>query len=98
MTVLEVLVLVLLAAAVGAISQAMAGYSRGGCLVTIALGFIGALLGTWIARMLGLPELFVLYVGDQPFPVIWSIIGATLFVSLLGLLSRSRRRDKTERG
>src|SRR5881397_642413 len=58
MTLLSFLLLLLVAGICGSIGQAIAGYSRGGCLTSIALGFIGALLGMWIAGRLGLPELF----------------------------------------
>ena len=57
----------------------------------MALGFIGALLGAWMARGLGLPELFVIQVGGVAFPILWSIIGATLFVALVGMLAPRRR-------
>lgn len=91
MTILEFLFLLLIAGVCGAIGQSLAGFSRGGCLASIALGFIGALLGSWLARLSGLPELFPLSVGGQPFPVIWSIIGAALFVAVLSLFVRSGR-------
>jgi uncharacterized membrane protein YeaQ/YmgE (transglycosylase-associated protein family) len=58
--------------------------------VSIALGFIGALLGTWIAGRLGLPELLSIPVGGMHFPIVWSIIGAALFVAVINLISRSR--------
>jgi uncharacterized membrane protein YeaQ/YmgE (transglycosylase-associated protein family) len=64
------------------------GYSHGGCLVSIALGFIGALLGTWLARLMGLPELLSVQLGDRSFPIIWSIIGAALFAAVLSLITR----------
>jgi uncharacterized membrane protein YeaQ/YmgE (transglycosylase-associated protein family) len=87
---IQLLVLLLIAGICGAIGQAIGGYSHGGCLVSIALGFIGALLGTWIAGALHLPELIVIPVGGTNFPVIWSIIGAALFVALINLISRRR--------
>ena len=71
--------------------MAIAGFSRGGCLTSIALGFIGALIGMWLARELKLPELFALQVGDVQFPIIWSIVGSALFVAVLSLFTRSRR-------
>ena len=92
MTLLEVLVLILIAAVCGALGQAISGFSRGGLFVSIALGFIGAILGTWLARTAALPELFTIEVGGVDFPVIWSIIGATLFVALVGLLTWPARR------
>ena len=88
MSVVELLVLLLIAGICGSVAQALVGFSRGGCLVSIALGFIGALLGTWLARKLGLPELFTVQLGDQAFPIVWSIIGAALFAAVLSLITR----------
>ncbi len=90
MTLLDLLLLLLIAGICGSLGQAIAGYSRGGCLVSIALGFIGALLGMWLARMLGLPELIPVVIGGTSFPIIWSIIGSALFVALITLLTRNR--------
>ena len=87
MGIFELLILLIVAAICGGIGQSLAGYSRGGCLTSIALGFIGALLGSWISRGLGLPELLTVQFGDQPFPILWSIIGASLFVAVLSLIS-----------
>jgi uncharacterized membrane protein YeaQ/YmgE (transglycosylase-associated protein family) len=87
MSVIDFLLLLLVAGICGALGQAIAGYSRGGCLVSIVLGFIGALLGIWLARLMGLPEMFAVSIGGQPFPIIWSIIGAALFVAVLSLFT-----------
>lgn len=90
MTLIDLIALLLIAGLCGAIGQAIAGFSRGGCLVSIALGFVGALLGMWLARQLGLPELIVIPIGTTSFPVVWSIIGSALFVAIITLLTRSR--------
>lgn len=92
MTVLEFLLLLLIAAVCGAVAQAIAGFSRGGLLVSIAVGFIGALLGVWLQRLTGLPEIFTVQLGDTAFPIIWSIIGGTLFAVVVGMLTNPRRR------
>jgi uncharacterized membrane protein YeaQ/YmgE (transglycosylase-associated protein family) len=88
MTVVEFLLLLLVAGVCGSLAQALVGFSRGGCLVSIALGFIGALLGTWLARIMGLPELLNVQLGDRSFPIVWSIIGAALFAAVLALITR----------
>jgi uncharacterized membrane protein YeaQ/YmgE (transglycosylase-associated protein family) len=90
MTLIDLLVLLLVAGLCGSLGQAISGFSRGGCLVAIALGFIGALIGMWLARSLGLPELFAVNIGGTKFPIIWSIIGSALFVAVISLISRSR--------
>lgn len=93
MTIGEFLLLLLVAGICGSLGQAIAGYSRRGCLVTIVLGFIGALLGQRLASLLGLPDLFVIGIGGQRFPIIWSIIGAALFVAALGLFTGRKSRQ-----
>ncbi|MFL5626775.1 MAG: GlsB/YeaQ/YmgE family stress response membrane protein [Ktedonobacteraceae bacterium] len=90
MTLFDLLILLLVAGICGALGQAIAGYSRGGCLVSIALGFVGALVGMWLARMMGLPELFPVQIGGTSFPIVWSIIGSCLFVAVITLITRSR--------
>jgi uncharacterized membrane protein YeaQ/YmgE (transglycosylase-associated protein family) len=90
MTLLDLLLLLLIAGICGALGQAIAGYSRGGCLVSIALGFVGALLGLWLARLMQLPELFPVRIGGTSFPIIWSIVGSALFVAVLSLIARRR--------
>jgi len=87
---IQLLILLLIAGVCGAVGQAITGYSHGGCLVSIALGFIGALLGSWIAGALHLPELFALNVAGMHFPVVWSIVGAALFVAIINLISWRR--------
>ena len=87
---IQFLLLLLVAGICGAVGQAIVGYSHGGCLVSIALGFIGALLGTWLAGALHLPELLMIPVGGMNFPIIWSIIGAALFVAVISLVTRRR--------
>ena len=91
MSLIDLLLLLLVAGVCGAIGQAIGGFSRGGCLVSIALGFVGSLIGMLLARRLGLPEPLPVEVGGRVFPVVWSIIGSALFVAVIGLISRSRR-------
>lgn len=86
-------VYLLIAAICGGIGRAIAGGTRGGCLVSIAVGFIGALLGQWISTKVHLPEPLVIRVGDKAFPVLWSIVGASLFVGVIHLLTGRRRRE-----
>jgi uncharacterized membrane protein YeaQ/YmgE (transglycosylase-associated protein family) len=84
------LLLIIIAAVCGAIVNALAGGIRGGLIVSTALGFIGALLGPLLAARLGLPEPLVVHISGHPFPILWSIIGAALFVAIIHLISGRR--------
>ena len=89
MTLISFLLLLVIAAICGAVGQAIAGV-QGGLLVSIAVGFIGALIGIWLASALGVSEIFAVNIGGKTFPIIWSIIGSALFAALIGLLRRRR--------
>jgi uncharacterized membrane protein YeaQ/YmgE (transglycosylase-associated protein family) len=93
MTITDLIILLIVAGICGSLGRAISGYSHGGCLVSIALGFIGALIGVWLARALHLPELLPVRIGTTDFPIIWSIIGAALFVAIISLFTRRRTID-----
>jgi uncharacterized membrane protein YeaQ/YmgE (transglycosylase-associated protein family) len=91
LTVTGLLVLLVIAGICGAIGRAIGGGTPGGFLVSIAVGFVGALLGTFLANLARLPELIVVTIDRHPFPILWSIIGAAFFVAVIHLISgRSR--------
>lgn len=86
----SLIILLIVGGLVGLIAQRIVGYSHGGCLTSIALGFIGALIGTWAVKQFDLPEVYVLKIGHTSFPIVWAIIGAAVLVAILGLLKRRR--------
>jgi uncharacterized membrane protein YeaQ/YmgE (transglycosylase-associated protein family) len=90
MRILDILLLLLVAGVCGSIGRKLSGGSRKGCIVSIVLGFIGALLGMWLARVLELPMLLPLNIGGTIFPVIWSIMGSAIFVAILSFFTRRR--------
>jgi uncharacterized membrane protein YeaQ/YmgE (transglycosylase-associated protein family) len=87
------LVLLIVAGICGGIGRAIGGGTGGGFFVSIAVGFVGALLGTFVAHYFHLPELLLVTVDNHPFPIVWSIIGASLFVALVHLVSGGRGRS-----
>jgi uncharacterized membrane protein YeaQ/YmgE (transglycosylase-associated protein family) len=90
MSLLGLLVLLVIAAICGAIGQLLVGYSVGGCLISSVVGLIGAFLGNWLARQLGLPILLAVNIDGQPFPIIWSITGSVILVAIAALFTRRR--------
>lgn len=91
MTLTGLIVLLLIAGIVGAIGQSLSGYSFGGCLVSIIVGFVGAYIGVWLAAQLGLPEVFAINIEGESFPIVWGIIGSAILSLILGLFTRRGR-------
>lgn len=90
MSIVGFLVLLAVAAVAGALGQAISGFSRGGCIVSIVVGFAGAWIGTWIADQFGLPPFFVITIEGEPFPLVWAIFGGAVLSAALGLLTGRR--------
>jgi uncharacterized membrane protein YeaQ/YmgE (transglycosylase-associated protein family) len=71
---------------VGAIAKLlMPGRDPGGWIITIVLGIAGAMLGTWLGRMMGV------YRPDEAAGWIASIIGAMLLLLIYRVAVRRRR-------
>lgn len=92
MTLIDLVFLLLVAGICGSIGRAIAGGSRGGCIVSIGVGFVGALVGSWLSRVSGLSEVLAVRVAGTTFPIVWSIVGAAAFIAVLALISGGRRR------
>ena len=88
MTIVDFVILAVVAAICGMIGESLVGYSVGGCLTSAVIGYIGAFIGLWVARQFGLPELFTVSVGGSSIPILWSIIGSAVLVGALALIRR----------
>ncbi len=93
MTFFGFILLLIIAAICGAIGQSIAGYNMGGCIISMVVGFIGAWLGLWIAEEFNMPLFWSVTIGGKSFPIIWSIIGATLLSSIIGFVGRAMKED-----
>lgn len=94
MTFLGFVVLLFIASICGLIGQRIAGYSLGGCTVSIILGFVGAWLGPLIAEKLDLPLFFIISIQGYQFPIVWSIIGAMIFTAVVGAIFKDNKNDE----
>ncbi len=82
----EILLLLIIAGITGGIGRSLVGFKRGGCIISIVVGFIGAYIGTILAREFNFPDLISFEIRGIRYPIIWSIIGAAVFTAVLGLL------------
>lgn len=87
------IILLLIAAICGGIGQSIGGFKlgSGGCLMSAVVGFVGALIGKWIASELGFPELWTVEIDGEPFPIVWSIVGAALLTAGLGVIFKGKK-------
>jgi uncharacterized membrane protein YeaQ/YmgE (transglycosylase-associated protein family) len=93
-TLTGLLLLLVIAGICGAIGRSLGGGAPGGFLISIVVGFVGALLGVVLARQLHLPELLSVTVDGRPFPILWSIIGGAVLVVVLRLASGASTRTR----
>ena len=47
MSIIDFLLLLLIAGILGSLGQALGGYSTPGCAMSIVIGFVGAMIGIW---------------------------------------------------
>lgn len=85
MTLVELILLILVGAICGAIAEMLVGYSPGGFLASVVIGFLGALIGGWLAPRLGLPSLLAVHIGGYTIEILWAIIGAIVLLLILSL-------------
>jgi uncharacterized membrane protein YeaQ/YmgE (transglycosylase-associated protein family) len=83
------IVLMIVASISGSIGSSLAGYSARGCLRNTVVGLIGALIGTWLSRQMAVRDLFY----PAGIPLLWSIVGSTIFVLLIGLVTGKPSRQ-----
>lgn len=82
----DFLLMLLVAAIIGSLGQAIAGYSTPGCAMSIVIGFVGALIGSMIQKWTGMPEFIPVTVGGKTFPIVWAVIGSAVCVLILRLI------------
>jgi uncharacterized membrane protein YeaQ/YmgE (transglycosylase-associated protein family) len=56
------------------------------------VGFIGALIGKWLAAEMGLTFILPVEIDGETFPIIWSILGSALFAVAIGVITRGGSR------
>lgn len=82
----EIIILLVIAGITGGIGRSLVGFKRGGCIISIVVGFIGAYIGTILAREFNFPDLLSFEIRGIKYPIIWSIIGAAVFTAILSLI------------
>jgi len=83
-------ILLAVASICGSIGATLAGRSYSGCFTHIILGFIGAMIGSWLSRRLNIDDLFYI----RHIPVLWTVIGSALFVAAVNLFAGPQKKSK----
>lgn len=104
MSLIELILFLLVAGVCGLIAEMVVGFSPGGFIASIAIGLVGAYLGSWLAGQLGLPPVLStdsivpetgganLIAIDFRFDIVWSILGAIVLLFIISLVRRPRQR------
>ena len=82
---MDILLWIVFGLVVGVVAKfLMPGRDPGGFIVTIVLGVVGAMLGGWIGRVMGL------YREGEPAGFIMAVIGAVVLLGLYRLVAAKR--------
>ena len=82
---MDILLWIVFGLVVGAIAKLlMPGRDPGGFILTIAIGIVGALVGGWLGRAMGL------YREGEPVGFIMAVVGAIVLLGLYRLVMRGR--------
>jgi uncharacterized membrane protein YeaQ/YmgE (transglycosylase-associated protein family) len=85
---MDILIWIVFGLVVGIVAKfLMPGPDPGGMIVTIVLGIVGALLGGWIGRALGV------YQPGQPAGFVMAVIGAIVVLAIYRLAFAGRHRS-----
>ena len=82
----EIILLLFIAGITGGIGRSLVRFTRGGCIISIVVGFIGAYIGTILAREFNFPDFWSFEIRGISYPIIWSIVGAAVFTAVLSLI------------
>ena len=93
MSLLDFIIMFVIAAITGSIARSLVGFNKGGCILSAIVGFVGALIGTWLGREYNLPEIWSPVIRGIKCPVVWSILGAVIFTLILSLVSPHKKRN-----
>ena len=89
---IDIITSLIIAGIAGFIARSLVGFDRGGCILSIVVGFIGAIIGTWLARELELPDPFPFTIRGTVYHILWTIIGAVIFTAALSLITPRKKQ------
>lgn len=88
MTIIGFLLFILVGAICGGIAEAVVGFSPGGFLMSVAVGFAGAWIGGAIAPRMGLPSLLAVRIEGHSIEVVWAVLGAIVLLLAMSVIRR----------
>jgi uncharacterized membrane protein YeaQ/YmgE (transglycosylase-associated protein family) len=92
MSLVGLLLLLLVGGICGAIAEMLVGFSPGGFLASVVVGILGAFIGTWVARAVGLPSVLAVRIEGHTIEIVWAILGSILLLLVLSLFRRAYYR------
>jgi uncharacterized membrane protein YeaQ/YmgE (transglycosylase-associated protein family) len=80
--IIDFAVLLLIAGVCGFVASQLMGAKRMNIVTMIVLGFVGAIVGRWLAAFFHMPLLYDLHIGGHYFPLVWAMIGSILTIGV----------------
>jgi uncharacterized membrane protein YeaQ/YmgE (transglycosylase-associated protein family) len=87
----DFLLILLVAVICGTIAQWTSGYSKGGWIVNLIIGLLGAFAGVVISRLLNAPVIYDVIISGSRFPVIYCVVGSVFLLAGIGFIVKPGR-------
>lgn len=94
---IQFVIILIIAGICGGIAQAIFGMQRTNFLISMAIGVMGAYLGTYLAQRFGWPSILLLPIGTMSIELVWAMAGSLLLVFVLSLLNGARPPSRRRR-
>jgi uncharacterized membrane protein YeaQ/YmgE (transglycosylase-associated protein family) len=92
------LLLLILSAGLGMLSQRILHLKLGGLFASTFLGLVGAYLGKEIAGWLHLSDFRIgLTLNGHYFPIVWAVVGALLATAVVGAIAKGASKQKKKK-
>lgn len=88
----ELLAILVVSIICGTFAQWTSGYSKGGWIINLMIGFFGAIAGVVLSRALNAPILYNIRLGSVNFPVVYCVIGSVFFLAAITMVTNPNRR------
>lgn len=90
MDLIEIIVLIIFAAVIGAFGQLLTDFDfkSGNFFISTLIGFMGAFIGIWVVRLYDFQIILPITFSGKTYPLIWILLSTSILVIVIGSIKK----------